>query len=41
MHGAPAIIGYTGIIDCMEKLASVTNGQVESTEGASVEAKSS
>ena len=41
MHGAPAIIGYgTGHdIDCMEKLASVTNGEyhcVESTEGASV-----
>jgi len=41
MHGTPAIIGYgTGHdIDCMEKLASVTNGEyhcVESTEGASV-----
>lgn len=41
IHGAHAIIGYgTGHdIDCMEKLASVSNGEyhcVESTEGASV-----
>lgn len=41
MHGTPAVIGYgTGHdIDCMEKLASVTNGEyhcVESSEGAGV-----
>ena len=41
MHGTPAIIGYgTGHdIDCMEKLASVSNGEyhcVESSEGAGV-----
>ena len=36
MHGTPAIIGYgTGHdIDCMEKLASVSNGEYHCVEGS-------